>query len=158
MKTNNLLKFTVWVLGLFCIMAATFIVTSCHNKVLTADVVEEDSTAVVDSMNPRTNPEFTSIASLFRYKDHIVAEDIADSVIQYTPNKVLEGVAKVLLYRNNGFTKLDLAKEYLSNPDIYDLVMKDVGTSDPPEDNYSSIQYKDSIIDGKKVKIVTKIY
>lgn len=158
MKNNNLLKFTMWMFGLFCTMALAFIITSCHNKYANMGVVQEDSTSVIDSTSNRTSPTFTSVTSLLEYKKHIVAEDVADSVIQYTPNSVLENVSKVLLYRQNKFTKLDLAEEYLSKPDIYNVVTRDIGSSKPPEDNYTSISYKDSIIDGKKVKIVTKIY
>lgn len=152
-RQNNFTKFSLWVFGLvFIIMATLLCTTSCeHERHNPPYDLNTDTTAVsVDTLTQ----SFSSVDEFMAYRNELISVKTADSVIYNMPEYVVYNVCNVLLKRQGSFTKMEVALEYLNNYSVYDNLANKV---DKPDDPLQVVE-KDTTIDGKIHKIVTKIY
>lgn len=158
---KELLKFTAWVFGLMLIIVAAMSITSCHRNYKEYDPPSDEDSVAVKGYEKPVEYQFLSVNEFLEYKDNLVSEETADSVILYTPDPVLCNVCSVLLKKQSKFTKTELALEYINNRIIYDNITQNMSAypdNNKDSDIYSEIEYKDTVINGKKCEIVTKFY
>lgn len=138
-----------------------------------------DSTFVVKCINDYHSPAFTDVESVMDFQAGVVENEKIDSFIGTIAPSRLADIASVLIKRGERVTLRTLYKEYTCNRAIYDNlpISEDVKLTEelqPKQDatateeqprrvgegstsTVKSISYKDTMIDGKKHTIETKI-
>lgn len=156
-KYDSLFGFFLWMLFLaafiFCVLFCTIGCKQNTSPSYDLGTTQSDTTEV---SKDTCTQSFSSAEEFINYKDSLVSERTTDSVISNLPNYVLYNVCNVLTKRQSTFTKTEVALEYLNNYTIYDNLNK--ANKSDTDDDYSDISEKDTIINGKKCKIITKIY
>lgn len=152
-RQNNFTKFSLWMFGLvFIVMTALLCTTGCKNNTCepTYDLDTDTTVVSVDTLTQ----SFSSVDEFMAYRNELISVKTTDSVIYNMPEYVVYNVCNVLLKRQGSFTKTEVALEYLNNYSVYDNLTNKV---DKPDDPLQVVE-KDTTIDGKIHKIVTKIY
>lgn len=122
---------------------------------------ELDNDSIVSDYD---NPVFNDIADAIVHRDLLTSSYVSDSIFCKMSDETIVNIYTVL--KNKGYnetiTQRDITDEYLVNSSIYNnLPKKDIpidnriAINDSIEKVQTSINQKDTIINGKKVKIKT---
>lgn len=137
-------------------------------------VPTEDSILVQQCVDQYFNPVFTDVESVLEFKKQISEKERADSFITAASPDMLRNITTVLLKRNEPVTLYSILTEYLANKNLYDNLpsnatppITDNATPTVTEEQHrlvdscsmkqKSITYKDTMINGKKCRVETKI-
>jgi hypothetical protein len=161
--------------------------TSCKEKpsFFSNDDIESsnDSILVAQYIDRVANPEFLTVKEIFDFRGKMVENAQIDSLIISLPENVLMNVSTVVLNKFGTATKKELYDEYRANIEVYTNLpqsssenkpdtapkseanktptqMEDATTrvvTEGPKESVISYNFKDSVINGKKAKVETKI-
>lgn len=148
------MKHSIWHLAMYTIaLAVAFVmllhVTSCDGRTDKSDGVEMDSTIIV-------NPQFDNVSAVLTYKDELSTSEYEDSVFRQMSPTMVFNIATVVINRDGFATKTSIVKEYEHGKQIYDGLPQNIPDSlTHPKQISSEISSKDTVINGKKVRIKT---
>ena len=132
-----------------------------------------DSAQVVDIIEDYLNPEFDGIDAVLVYKDFTLAKQQIESTFIGLTDKQIVDISTVIIKKGIPLSIKSIYDEYVANKDVYDnlpaeisniviepkdtvTVMEALPTLavNPSETSYTS---KDTVIDGKRATVTTKI-
>lgn len=152
--------------------------------VVTLPQAEANSIGAVDiqmSIDSIVNPVFYSSAEAMDYQETLVSNAHVDSCFMHMPPTVLRNVSNVCIKRSPFPTKADIVAEYTDNRAVYDNLpaqstsndqlsttntTEQKGKTTTAEGSHTEVgniptsteyNIRDSMIDGKKAKVTTKI-
>lgn len=136
---------------------------------------ESDSILVAQYIDRVSNPTFINIHEVLSFRDKLIENAAIDSLITALPEKTLTDVAGVVINKNGVATKKQIAEEYRANQQVYNnLPDKTTDINEPtaekptqteavqtrvvdaPVENAVKYNYRDTVINGKKIRIETK--
>lgn len=145
-------------------------------KVEKVETTSLDSAAIVKLLKSQTNPSFTSVEQILAYRQDLNKESFIDSVLATMPVETLTDVATVVINKRGSTTQGDIVEEFRQNRQVYThlhpTATENPANTTPPDQaiqdsinavlqyvGTTSINYKDTVIDGKPVKqkIVTHV-
>lgn len=129
-----------------------------------------DSIQVENYVDAIMNPTFVTVDEVLDFQEQLICNYQCDSVLKTISSKKLTDIATVAIKKHGVITKKDLVREYLNDQTVYDNLPNNVvlqTTEQQTEQKEENVKqegaiyetrynYKDSVIDGKKVKIETK--
>lgn len=131
-------------------------VTSCNGHPDKSDGVEMDSTIVAEQIEGIVNPQFDNVSAVLTYKDELSTSEYEDSVFRQMSPTMVFNIATVVINRDGFATKTSIVKEYEHGKQIYDGLPQNIPDSlTHPNQISSEISSKDTVINGKKVRIKT---
>lgn len=111
-----------------------------------------------------SNPVFNDITDVIVYRDVLNKSYISDSIYRQMSDETLINIYTVLKNKghNTSISKRDITDEYILNNNIYDNLPKNASDIEINDSNeistnriQTSINQRDTIINGKNVKIKT---
>ena len=178
------MKRKIPILGAFLIALLMAVVgvtlSSCHGDkpVLpfgsTETVENNDSVLFAQYISRAIDPDFTSTAEILQFRKCKSENARVDSVFMSMDDETIKNVASVCLKRSPSVKRRDLILEYTKNIDIYAALPRNIEIQDKknptptteesrvtrvevPAENTLSISLRDTIIEGKKYRIETKL-
>lgn len=155
------MKHSIWHLAMYMIVTVVaFImllhVTSCNGRPDKSNGVEMDSTIVAEQIEGIVNPQFDNVSAVLTYKDELSTSEYEDSVFRQMSPTMVFNIATVVINRDGFATKTSIVKEYEHGKQIYDGLPQNIPDSlTHPKQISSEISSKDTVINGKKVRIKT---
>lgn len=123
--------------------------------------------SIVDThIQDLTNPVFSSDEQALIWRELDAQRLQYDSIFNSLPEKTIRDIVKVLLKRENLASKRSIVDEYLNHKDVYPYLVQDVkpkeattATEAQPTRvvETAQISIKDTTIEGKPVRITTKV-
>lgn len=150
-KLKCYVRFVLFVIVMIATVIGAMSLTSCH-RTYTADDVSidaEDSAYVKKALDVLSNPTFTSIEDIYKYRKRVQQDRFNDSIFSVLPEETFNNVATVVYNRDGVLSKDAIVKEYLHGADIY----KNLETNNPRE-LLRSDTIRDTIINGKHYKLI----
>ena len=153
------------------VLAAILTVIACVTSCDKAKELVNTEEKTVETIEEYLNPTFDDVNVLLTYRDVLSKEHQMDSVFLTLPEPVLKNVVTVLLNKYGETTREDVVNEYVKNKEIYDnLRTPPLPSTTEANDSADKIinglvqeshqktravmyEFKDSIINGKKVRI-----
>lgn len=142
-------------------------------KVEKIETTSLDSAAIVQLLESQKNPSFTSVEQVLSYRQAIKKECFIDSVMDAMPVETLTDVVTVLINKKGGATQSDIVEEFRQNKQVYtnlhptaaqNLPVDNTPPNSTAQDSIdnllqyvgtTSINYKDTVLNGKPVKMKT---
>ena len=159
---------------LVCVM-----LESCKNGPAWVDPAEpesaSDSVLVAQYIDRVSNPTFINTNEVITFRNRLIENVSVDSLITALPEKTLVNVAGVVINKFGTATKLQIADEYRANRSVYENLpkidtspqqsitskentqMEDATTRVGTSPKVTSVTFRDTVINGKKYKVETKI-
>lgn len=153
---NHIIKmkrFKLWgaITLVIAMVIAVLSTTSCSRHQVDKSGI--DSTELFKILNKIDNPEFNTEDEAILYLQNEKQWRYQDSVFFTLNEGVIHNICSVLTKRKIPITKSNITDEYLDNKRVY------ANLPQPSQDMYKAIDVpntieKDTIIDGKKMKII----
>lgn len=161
-------------ISLLLIAVGMFVLCSCDQLApqLAKTTEQSDSVLFAQYIDRIVNPEFSSTSEILQFRQCKIKNAQIDSVFMSMDDETIRNVASVCLKRGSPITRKDLIDEYQKNSDIYQALprsieiagKKDTAPEEPrvtqvgmPSETTISVNLKDTIIEGKKYRIETKL-
>lgn len=157
---------------LVIVLAAILTVIACVTSCDKAKELVNTEEKTVETIEEYLNPTFDDVNVLLTYRDVLSKEHQMDSIFLSLPEPVLKNVTTVLLNKYGETNQEDVVNEYVKNKEIYDnLRTPPLPSTNETNDSTDKIinglvresgaqktravmyEFKDSIINGKKVRI-----
>lgn len=152
-EAGILARFALFIIVIVAAVMGVMSLTSCH-RTQTADDIKigaGDSAYVKKALDVLSNPTFTSIEDLYKYRQRVQQERFNDSVFSTLPEETFDNVATVVYNRDGVLSKEAIVKEYLHGADIYKNLEVNLNK---PRECIKSDTINDTIINGKHFKLV----
>ena len=155
------MKHSIWHLAIYTIaVAVAFVmllhVTSCNGRTDESQSASVDSVVVAEQIEGIVNPQFDNVSAVLTYKDELSTSEYEDSVFRQMSPTMVFNIATVVINRDGFATKTSIVKEYEHGKQIYDGLPRNIPDSlTHPNQISSEISTKDTMINGKKVRIKT---
>ena len=155
------MKKSIWHIAMYVIaVIVAFVcilhVTACTDKRDTARKVYNDSVKIANQIEGIVNPQFDNVSAVLTYKDELSTSEYEDSVFRQMSPTMVFNIATVVINRDGFATKTSIVKEYEHGKQIYDGLPRNIPDSlTHPNQLSSEISTKDTMINGKKVRIKT---
>lgn len=157
-------KFVLAFIGLILGLVGITTLSSCDKGQYPATQDYVDNAVQVAVQQLTEDIEFKSVQEVLDYRAKLLEEEDIDGVFRSIPQQLIGEVAGVLLKRGATCTKKSIVIEYNNHSDVYDNLSNTTPVEDDPpqaipEPKPDSITpptptTKDTVIDGKKAKIV----
>lgn len=177
----------MYLLTFLIVCVVTFLTCACSGRAPWAKpestVTQSDSMLVAQYVDRIVNPEFLTVKEVFEFRSKTVENAQVDSLILALPENILMNVATVVINKFGTATKRQIYDEYRANMEVYTNLpqsstenkpdtapkpeanktptqMEDAQTrvvTEGPTGSVVSYNFKDSVINGKKAKVETKI-
>ena len=164
---------------LLVVMVSVVLCSSCKgNRHLlpfgqsTEKTVKNDSILFAEYVDHIINPEFTSTSQILQYRKCKNENARIDSIFMSMDDETIRNVASVCLKRGPSIKRKDLVTEYTKNIDIYTALPRNIDIAEKkdtvlegprvtrveiPKETTLSVNLRDTIIEGKKYRIETKL-
>lgn len=177
-KLSFLGKYLLGVMAVVLIFTVTLCSCNKLSHRFNSDYGEtNDSVLVAQYINEITNPQFINPTEVMKYRCLQLENKEIDSLITSLPENILMNVATVLINKRGVATKSQIVDEYRANKSIYENLpdaknpdkstpvtptaqKEDVPVTtvdDTREEKSTTYNSRDTIIDGKRCTIQTKI-
>lgn len=152
-ETGFLARFALFIVVIVATVMGLMSLTSCHRTYTTDDISigAEDSAYVKKALDVLSNPTFTSIEDIYKYRQRIQQDRFNDSIFSTLPEETFNNVATVVYNRDGVLSKNAIVKEYLHGADIYRNLETNINKH---RESLKSDTTRDTIIDGKHFKLV----
>lgn len=179
MKKTKIPLLGMYIITFLIACVITFLVSACNGRTPWSKPepieAQSDSILVAQYIDRVINPEFLTVKEIFEYRDKVLENAQVDSIILSLPENILTNVATVVLNKFGTATKRQIYDEYRANNDVYknlpnstasksdntatNTQVEDAqtGAEGSPKESTVSYNFRDSVIDGKKARVETKV-
>jgi hypothetical protein len=163
-----------WLMCMLIMLCFSTTLSSCNEKKCpaTQEYVDQAVAAGVELAAETTNPTFQSVNEVLVFRQALLEQKHIDDLFTSLTEEIVTEVAGVLLKRGDPCTKRAIIEEYNAHSEVYDNLQAKPATPDlepttaseeqhRPSDSTAiagetSFTQKDTIINGKAVKMITK--